>query len=497
MAVDGRFGLGRRLLGTAEGLGTTVVVVLLVAALVFATSRPTVRVRRDLTEGAHFTLSEQTKQVLAGLEETVEVVTVLRPEPQRIPNGLPEVQRKAGDYVRNLLEEFVLASGGRLELRHVDPYTDRAGLDELVRDFHLTRTNVVLMRRGERTEQVFLDELVTIDRGLAEPGAIVPAELRAYHGEGPLTSALLTITSDRTPRVGLLVGAGEPNQADFGDFGIGLLAESIRGQGMEVADIDLSTTAPDGLDALVLIGPTDPLDRKTVEALEAFHEQGGALLVALHPWAVDPPLDAFLERLGVLREYAILCTESGPFEGPRRAELTGHAFSTDHPVSEPIAAQGFFASFPVCGGLAPSDQVPPQVDRTSLVITEEVFGDRFPPGERSGNYVFDDGQELRNKRVVAMAVQGGPGRAVVFGGAGFLTNAFLTGGGPGNMDLGLNSLNWLVEREDAVAARPRQVFESRVDLYGEEKAQIFWYVVIYMPLGGALLGLLGWFLRRR
>ncbi len=65
------------------------------------------------------------------------------------------------------------------------------------------------------------------------------------------------------------------------------------------------------------------------------------------------------------------------------------------------------------------------------------------------------------------------------------------------MDLGLNASHWLTGREAAVGARPRQVFESRVDLTDEESQRVSLYVLGLMPLGGALLGALVWFVRRR
>ena len=65
------------------------------------------------------------------------------------------------------------------------------------------------------------------------------------------------------------------------------------------------------------------------------------------------------------------------------------------------------------------------------------------------------------------------------------------------MDLILNSMNWLAEREQLVDVPPREVFESRVDLFDAEQRDVFLYVVVYMPLAGALLGLIMWFIRRR
>jgi ABC-type microcin C transport system permease subunit YejE len=93
----------------------------------------------------------------------------------------------------------------------------------------------------------------------------------------------------------------------------------------------------------------------------------------------------------------------------------------------------------------------------------------------------------------------GAGRVIAFGNSRFLTNGFLDSpdAGPANMDLGLNAVNWLVGREEAIDVRPRAVYENRVDLLKGELATIAIYVLGVMPLAGALLGLMVWLVRRR
>jgi ABC-2 type transport system permease protein len=498
------FGPWRRLAGTVEGLGTSLVIVLLVAAVVYAASRPNARLRMDLTEGAHYTLTDQTRQVLENLQVPVTIITLFRGEAQAIPTGLALEQEKAGQYVENLVQEYVVAAGGTVASYRVNPISDRAQVQELVREHHITRPNLVLISSEARTEQVFLEELVTIDRGLATPNAIQPAELLAFHGEGPLTSALLRVTSEEVPRVGILTGHGEPSASDFQDFGLGLMAESLRGQGMDLVTVDMGGEAriPDDLAVLVLVGPTDALRHSAVESLRAWHEQGGALLLALQPYLEDARLDAWLAEVGVRREFAILSRDDVPYEGVRRSVQRIRRFNADHPISEPIQRDGVSAIFPTSAGLARSAEAPARLRTDVLAYSDaEAWGD-LPglAGSAQHNFEFDDVPEARYPRSVGMALHGdGTGRVVIFGGSGFLSNAYLRGdeGGPGNMDLALNSMNWLVEREDALAVGPRKVYQSKVDLYGEEKAQVFFYVVGLMPLGGALLGLLVWLARRR
>lgn len=496
----GGFGAWGRIFGAAEGLGTSIIVLLLVGALVYASSRPTVRVRLDLTEGAHYTLTDQTRKILAGLDRPVQITTVMRPESQAIPNGLGAEQAKAIEYIRNLIEEYVVASDGELSVTHYDPFLDRSDVEALQREEHFTRSNVVMLRCGTRTDQVFLEELVSISPGRIGQGQIEPAELIAFHGEGPLTSALLSVISEVRPTVLFVSGHGEPDITDFQDRGMGRLAESLRGQGFEVSAMDLvgNASLPPDIDVVAVVHPVQTLGTQAIESLRAYHDAGGALFLALAPWVEDEGLDELLEHLGVIREYAILTDDESPYEGPARSLIPLRRFDSQHVITAPIHEQGVVALFPTVAGLNRAPSTAGHIQTAFLAKTEDhVFGDLMAASDTAGNFVYDGPPELRNSRFVAMAVQGGPGRVAVFGSGAFALNASLSDGGRGNSDLALNAFNWLIEREDAVAARPREVYESRVELYGDEKADIFMYIVVLMPLAGALLGLLGWFVRRR
>jgi len=501
--TGGGFGRGRRLLGAGEGLATTLVVLALVAAIIYASSRSALRQRFDLTAGARYSLSEQSLKVLSDLPAPVRVVTIFRPEPQPFPNGLASVQSRAGEYVRNLLAEYEVAAGGQLELVSYDPHANQNEVEELVRKHHITRYNLVVLECRDRVRLVYLEDLVTIDRGLADPDRIQPAELRAYHGESPLTSALLSVTDEQPPRAYALVGHGEGDISDFDSFGFGVLAEALRGQGFELDTLELKPELglPEDAELLLLLSPRRPLGQASVEALRDFHLRGGGLFLALDAWWAEAAFDHFVADLGVLRERALVTRDDPMLEATsRRTLLPARRFNADHVISAPMARQGFFANVSTHGGLRRAPDTPAHIGTPVLLRSDDdVFGDLVGADGSPGNYMLDEGSEVRAARDLVIAVEGAPGRVTVSGGTAWLTNSFLgvAQGGPGNMDLALNCMNWLVQRERAVEARSQDAYESIVKMYEDETSSVRLYIVILMPLGGALLGLLVWLARRR
>ena len=502
MALKGGFTRGRRWAGASEGVLTVVVIALLVFAVTYAATRPSLRVRIDLTENQAFTLSEQTHQVLENLERPVTFTAIMKPELSMFL-GLATVQAQAAEYVVNLLDEYAVISGGQVTVRALNPDTDRAEVDPLVREHHLTRYNVVLVTAGERTEQVFLEELVTIDRGLADPQQMTPAELVDLRGEGPLTSALLSVSAEVSPRVDFVVGHGEARIDDVSsENGIGLYAEALRGQGLEPRSLELyaTNTVPRDTDVVVIAAPRRSFDPDEIDALIRFHEDGGALLLLVEPslGTYDDGLDPLLAELGLAREQTRLCTLDTAIDPQYRAVLTIRRF-LEHPITAPIHRQGTFARLLEVCALGKDPRVAGERPWRTLALTEEaVFGD-IPGPEGLGDFELGD-REQAGPRAIAYALDDGTrGRVVVVGSASFVLNGFFgtTSGGPANADLALNAVNWLAQREDAVAARPRSVFESRVDLIEDELSDIRGYVLAWMPLGAIALGLLVWFLRRR
>ena len=118
-----------------------------------------------------------------------------------------------------------------------------------------------------------------------------------------------------------------------------------------------------------------------------------------------------------------------------------------------------------------------------------------------GDFEYDSQTEKREQRTMGVSCQGqneyARSRMVLFADASFFTNYGMQRGGRGNLLLFTNSINWLAAREKQLDIGPKVPFESRVELYQDEYRQISFYVILYIPIAAALLGLVVWWFRRR
>ena len=84
---------------------------------------------------------------------------------------------------------------------------------------------------------------------------------------------------------------------------------------------------------------------------------------------------------------------------------------------------------------------------------------------------------------------------VVLGDGDFLSNAFLGNGG--NLDLGLNLINWLSSDDELIAIPARTSPDTQLVLSEVAVATIGLAFLAVLPLGLAAAGFVIWYRRRR
>jgi ABC-type uncharacterized transport system involved in gliding motility auxiliary subunit len=79
---------------------------------------------------------------------------------------------------------------------------------------------------------------------------------------------------------------------------------------------------------------------------------------------------------------------------------------------------------------------------------------------------------------------------VVVGSGAFLSNAY--SGNGGNMDLGINMINWLANEEHLITTQPRATIDSAISLSKNQLSVISYSFIIVIPLLLLGIGALLW-----
>jgi len=454
--------------------------------------------RFDWTKSGYYKLSEKTRQVLASLKEPVDVVVFL-PE-----SGQHEYVEKVLEDVRNLLKEFQFYGKNNLHVEYVDPQRDLARAQKLVAQYNLDSPDVIVFADDGRHKYVRLDEMVDLENNPMDEGE---ARVKDFKGEGLFLSAIETVTEEKPPKIYFLTGHGERDPEDFDQrTGYSEIARYIKRDNITVEKWNLQEkqALPTDANAIVIAGPRTPYSQTEVNALEQYLNHRGRLLIMLDPRS-QSGLEAFLKRWGVLVDNDLAMRKAGTLLGTELLDVNtvGSDYAA-HPITAKLADTN--TEFPYARSIrrAPQTEGGPadQAHVTELVKAgPEYWGETDIDSEHAS---YDPATDISGPLPLAVAVettrpQGlnvdiGVARMVVVGTSRFVDNSDLAAG---NLDFFMNSLNWLLQREQLVAISPKVPEEFRLDMSPHQQLAVYLLVVGGMPLAVAIIGIAVWLSRRK
>jgi len=463
LALSGAGGLRRFFSGRALHFGffTAVSAVLLVALLAVASwtayQHP---LTLDLTRDRVWSLSEETVQVLGGLDHDVEALAFYGPG---------DAEYRA---VRALLEGCV-ARSPRFHVRLVDPQ----GAPELVRAYGL---------------------------GAGQPRVVLAAEGRTERAEAPteeaLANALVRLTHPGSRRVYFTEGHGEAPLRGPAPDGLSTATGALEGQGYQVAAISIvrEGEVPADAAALLVVAPRRPLLDAEVTAVRRFLGRGGRLAVF-----VEPQTSSGLEPL--LAEYGMELDDDLVLDSsPEAQAMGGKAWNpvlqpaSEHAITRSLAAAQLALVASTARSLSALTAAPVRA-RPVVLTSATAWGETEPSGLREGGPGAEQGEgEKGGPMPVAMAAERSQGtgraRVVAVGDADLVENGLI--GALGNRDFFLNTVSWLAAQEDSITLRPRARAAAVVVLSEAQALTLATVTVDLVPVLLLALGLSIFLVRR-
>jgi gliding motility-associatede transport system auxiliary component len=461
--------------------GSVVVVLAILFAINYLSSRH--NKRWDLTAAKQFSLSDQTKKVLQGLQKPVHIRVFDRSD------GFTRFRERLDEYQYQSKQISV-------------EYIDLEKRPSLANELKIQTPGTVVMDYEGRTERVTSD------------------------GEQELTNGLIKVIQGKTHKVYFVGGHGERAPETSDRTGYSTIASSLKNDNFETETIVLAQqkAVPDDASVVIVAGPKTDFFPAEIEMLKKYLAKGGKVMLLLDPpdRADSPPLAnliALAKDWGIDVGTNIVVDVSG----------MGQLLGTD--VSVPVAAKydthpitdrfNLLTAYPLArsvtsveGGvnghsaqnlvdtsknswaetdikrLATSGQVEREVDKgdkpgpVSLAAAVSAPATDAPaPAATTGDSANKPGDAPKPET-----------RVVVFGDSDFVTNGYL--GIPGNRDLFLNSVNWLAQQENLISIRPKDPEDRRVSLTSDQAKLIFWLSILIIP--GLILagGVQTWWRRR-
>lgn len=312
--------------------------------------------------------------------------------------------------------------------------------------------------------------------------------------EQTLTSALLRLAHTRSQTVMYLDGHGERKLDGRANHELGLLFGSkLKQNGFKINSLNLSIAqdVPDNTSVLVITQPQVDLMPGEIDKLLHYVDRGGNLL-----WLVDTEPMHGLERLA---EQLGLLLSPGIVVDPAATEMNAPAtwsLGTTYPPHPITLDFNLITAFPSARTVVWTENTDWKhqvlVEAASRGwITQRTAVDAKPH--------FDKQHDTPGPASIAVAlnrdINDTEQRIVVVGNGAFLANSFAGNGG--NVDLGVNMINWLSGNDQLITLQPRTAKDSRIVLSKTQLGVISVGFLLGVPLLLAGFGTYIWWRRRR
>ncbi len=308
-----------------------------------------------------------------------------------------------------------------------------------------------------------------------------------------VTSILLRLAHSRDQTVMYLTGHGERKLDGIANFDLGtIFGAKLKQNGFRLNSLNLALAqeVPGNASVLVITQPQLDLMPGETDKLLRHVERGGNLL-----WLVDAEPLRGLERLA---EKLDLLLPPGIVIDPASAAMNVPATWTIGATYPPHAITRNFnliTVFPSARPLIWNENT----DWQHHVLVEAAARGWVSRKAPKGKPVFDKQHDTPGPAVIAMALQRNihdrEQRIVVVGNGAFLANSYAGNGG--NVDLGVNMVNWLAGEEHLITLQPRAAKDSNLTLGKTQLYVISFGSLLGLPLLLAGVGGFIWWKRRR
>jgi gliding motility-associatede transport system auxiliary component len=408
--------------------------------------------RFDLTSEKLYSLSDQTRKIVSGLQKDVEIIKFDKTDDQQL---------------RDLMDEYRSLSK-RITFERIDPDAKI----EIAKQHKVTRFGELVVTSGTRTER--------------------PQE----GSEQALTNAILKVTRDALKTVCFIEGHGEKQLSSSDAEGYDSIERMLKNENYETRKINLVSTnqVPADCSVLVLAGPKQSLFPQEAAMIGKYLDAGGKALLLLDP-DTDPKMGEVLKSWNIElgNDTVIDVSGVGRLFGTGPAVPLATTYGS-HPITKDL--EGTMTFFPLTRSVSAGSASSGDISTTDLLKTS---ADSWAETELKGNEVkFDEGKDKKGPITIGLADSKTMGdkeaRLVVIGDSDFAANNYV--GMQRNGDLFMNAINWLAQDEDLISIRPKSPSDRRVTMTASQQNLLFWVTVALMPAAVIVSGVYIWWKRR-
>lgn len=322
--------------------------------------------------------------------------------------------------------------------------------------------------------------------------------------EQAISNALLRVARQGERWIAYLTGHGERDLQGEANHEAGTFGAELERKGLKVQALNLATTPtiPDNVSVVIVASPQVDLLPGEVELLRDYVRKGGNLL-----WLTEPGqtggLQPLAEDLGIEFLPGVIVDATTQLFG---IDNPAFVLIPEYPAHSITREMKVVTLFPHAVALDRDNES----DWNTTVLLATLDRAWTETGPLEGEIRFDEGTDERAGPLeIGFALtrtpdtgetneepeSGAEQRVVVIGDGDFISNAFLGNGG--NLELGLNIVNWLTHDDEFIAIQPKAAPDQTLVLSSNMQYVISLGFLIVLPLVLFSAGLFIWLRRRK
>lgn len=432
--------------------------------------------RWDLTANKAFSLSDQTRNILAKLDAPLQITAFAQDA------DFPRYQDKLKEY------EYV---SKQVKVEYLDP--DKK--PTIAKQNQVQQYGTIVFNYKGRSERITSDT------------------------EQDITNGIIKVVTGQQKKVYFVQGHGERDTSSSERDGYNAIAAALGAENYTVDKLVLAQAGavPDDAAVVIVAGPKTDFFPPEIAALKKYLDKAGKLLLELDPpGKADSPQAANL--IALAHDWGMDLGNDVVVDASGMGRLIGTDASVpvvatygSHPITEHFS---FVTAFPLARSVTPvvggvnGHTAQPFAQTSAQSWAEADVKDMLATGKVTLDESKGDKKGPVTIAAAASAASAAPGgsnpldpeapkpetRVAVVGDSDFAANAGL--GIQGNRDLFMNTIGWLSQQENLIAIRPKNPEDRRITLTATEQSNITLLALLVIPACIFGSGVYAWSRRR-
>ena len=427
---------------------------------------PTNYTNLDLTSASLYSLSDQTKEIVSGLDEDVTVYLIAETGAENAA-------------ITELLGKYEGLSG-RLKVKYVDPNV-QPGFVKKYTDTEIS-LNSIVVESDKRYKLIPYEDIVVTSYTYNQNTGGYAAE-NTFDGENRITSAVDYVVSDTLPTLYTITNHGEAALSDS-------MLKKLEDQNIDVAELNTLTveSIPEDATCVLINSPLTDYTENDIRMLEDYMKSGGNLmLTTFYLEEGRPNLEKFMAEYGLsLVDGVIMEGDSGhTYYGYPHYLIPEYG---SHEITAPLSAAGYAVLYPTAQGIETAETYRDSLKITPLLMTTDTAYSKVDVANMQ-TYDFEEG-DIQGGFDIAVAVEDGKynGRIVWFTSYVFSTDDADTLVSGANYDLLVNAFGWTCEHESSISIHGKDLAVEYLNINTADGRSLTVFFMAVLPIAAVIAG---------